>query len=270
MHKHVGANRRRRHGEKRRAAGRAMGKAASGLLRYAKFAVIALLVCGGGIVAAVKLVPWVNRSSLFTVKTIVVDGCVRVDKAEAVRLIGIAPGMRMTQVKPAAVRQALERMPWVRRAHVARRFPSTVAIRIEERQPIALVNCGRVKYLDADGVMLPLFAATYSNLPVVSGFWPDSAGRLSETALCRVKQFLADCEASNASAAKRISQADFSLPRTVRITLEDAPAVIEINEAQTAELLRRLQQIVQGEQNAARGLPKRINLCYENLAYLQW
>jgi cell division septal protein FtsQ len=270
MHKHVGANRRRRHGAKRHTAGKAFGTMAAGLVRFAKVAAIALLVCGAGIVAAVKLVPWVNRSPLFTVKTIVVDGCLRVDKAEAVRQSGIASGMRMTQLKPAAVKKALERMAWVRRAHVARRFPSTVAIRIEERQPIALVNCGRVRYLDADGMLLPLFAATYSNLPVVSGFMPDTTGRLGAPALGRVKQFLAGCEAANASVAKRISQVDFSTPRTVKIKLEDSPSVVEINDAQTTELLQRLQQIVQSEQNGPKGFPKRINLCYENLAYVQW
>ena len=270
MHKHVGANKRRKHGEKRRAAAHALGKMAGRFLSAGKIAAIALIVCSGGIVAAIKIVPWVNRSPLFTVKDIRVEGCMRIDKAEAVRQSGVVPGMRMMQLSPAGVKKTLERMAWVRRAHVARRFPSTVAIRIEERKPIALVNCGRVRYLDEDGVLLPLFAATYSNLPVVSGFMLDTSGRLSAAALARVKRFLADCETANASVPKRISQADFSTPRAVRIKLEDSPAMIEINDEQTPTLLRRLQQIAQSEQNGPKGLPKRINLCYENLAYVQW
>lgn len=270
MHKHVGANRRRKHGEKRRAAGKALDRMMGKFLSAGKIAAIALLVCGGGIVAAMKIVPWVNRSPLFTVKDIRVEGCMRVDKAEAVRQSGVAPGMRMMQLSPAAAQKALERIAWVRRARVVRQFPSTVMIRLEERKPIALVNCGRVRYLDEDGVLLPLFTATYSNLPVVSGFMPDTSGRLSAAALARVKRFLDDCATADASVAKRISQVDFSTPRAVRIKLEDSPAVIEINDAQTATLLRRLQQIAQSEQNGPKGLPKRINLCYENLAYVQW
>jgi cell division septal protein FtsQ len=270
MHKHVGANRRRKHGEKRRAAGKALGRMMGKVLSAGKIAAIALLVCGGGIVAAMKFVPWVNRSPLFTVKDIRVEGCMRVDKAEAVRQSGVAPGMRMMKLSPAVAQKALERNAWVRRARVARQFPSTVVIRLEERKPIALVNCGRVRYLDEDGVLLPLFTATYSNLPVVSGFMPDTSGRLSAVALARVKRFLIDCESADASVAKRISQVDFSTPRAVRIKLEDSPAVIEINDAETPTLLRRLQQIAQSEQNGPKGLPKRINLCYENLAYVQW
>jgi cell division protein FtsQ len=239
-------------------------------LSAGKIAAIALLVCGGGIVAAMKVVPWINRSPLFTVKEIRVEGCMRVDKDEAVRQSGIAPGMRMMQLSPAAVRKAIERNAWVRRARVVRQFPSTVVIRLEERKPIALVNYGRVRYLDEDGVLLPLFTATYSNLPVVSGFLPDTSGRLSAAALARVKRFLNDCETANAAVAKRISQVDFSTPCAVRIKLEDSPAVVEINDAQTPALLRRLQQIAQSEQNGPKGLPKRINLCYENLAYVQW
>ena len=270
MHKHVGANRRRKHGEKRRAAGKTLGRIAGRFLPAGKIAAVALLVCGGGIVAAVKLVPWINHSPLFTVKEIHVEGCVRVDGTEAVRQSGIAPGMRMMKLSPAAAQKAIERIAWVRRARVVRQFPGTVVIRLEERKPIALVNCGRVRYVDEDGVLLPLFAATYSNLPVVSGFLPDPSGHLPAAALARVKRFLLDCESADASVAKRISQVDFSAPRAVRIKLEDSPSMIEINDEQTPTLLRRLQQIAQSEQNGPKGLPKRINLCYENLAYVQW
>jgi cell division protein FtsQ len=270
MHKHVGANSRRKHGEKRRAAGKTLGRIAGRFLSAGKISAVALLVCGGGIVAAIKIVPWVNQSPIFTVKNIRVEGCMRVDGTEAVRQSGIAPGMRMMKLSTAAARMAIERIAWVRRARVVRQFPGTVVIRLEERKPIALVNCGRVRYLDEDGVLLPLFAATYSNLPVVSGFLPDTSGRLGATALARVKRFLTDCESAEGSVAKRISQVDFSAPRAVRIKLEDSPAMIEINDEQTPTLLRRLQQIAQSEQNGPKGLPKRINLCYENLAYVQW
>jgi cell division septal protein FtsQ len=270
MHKRVGANRRRKHSEKRHAAGKALGRMTARFLSAGKFAAIALLVCGGGIAAAIKLVPWINSSPLFTVKTILVEGCMRVDKAEVLRQSGLARGMRMMQLKPAAVQKALEQNAWVRRARVSRQFPNVVAVRLEERRPIALINCGRVWYLDQDGVLLPLFAATYSNLPVVSGFLPDTAGRLGAVALARVKRFLSDCETASAAVAKRISQVDFSTPFVVRIKLEDSPAVVEMNDAQTPALLPRLQQIAQSEQNDPKGLPKRINLCYENLAYVQW
>jgi cell division protein FtsQ len=270
MHKRVGANRRRKHGEKRQAAGKALGRMAARLASAGKIAAVALLVCGGGIAAAMKLVPWINRSPMFTVKTVLVEGCMRVDKAEVLRQSGLTRGMRMMQIRPAAAQKAIEQNAWVRHARVLRRFPNTVVVRLEERVPIALVNCGRVWYLDQDGALLPLFAATYSNLPVVSGFLPDTTGRLGPAALARVKRFLADCETAGAAAAKRISQVDFSAPFAVRIKLEDSPAVVEINDAKTPELLWRLQQIAQSEQNGPKGLPKRINLCYENLAYVQW
>ena len=44
MHKHVGANKRRKHGEKRRAAGKVLGRMAGRFLSAGKIAAIALLV----------------------------------------------------------------------------------------------------------------------------------------------------------------------------------------------------------------------------------
>lgn len=270
MHKRVGANKRRWHGEKRRRAARTAGRALAKGLSVSKVLAIAVCVCGAGIFAAVKIVSWMNRSPVFTVSALRVEGNMRVDKAEAIRLSGLHAGMRMMEIKPPAAARAVLQSLWARRVHVVRRFPNTVVIRIEERKPIALVNAGRVRYMDDEGLLLPLFCGTYSNLPVVSGFRPDTAGRLPGEALARVKRFIDECGQANQAFAKRISQIDFSKAPRIRLKLEDFPAAVEMNESQARLAAGRLRQIVESAQEETKGLPKRINLCYENLAYVQW
>ncbi len=268
MHKRMGANRRRIHGERRRALGKAVKKAVTKGASFSTIAIIAVCVIGGAVFAAVKLVSWMNRSPLFVVSNIRVEGAMRVDTMDAVRMSGITPGMRMTAIRPAVCEKALEANAWVRRAHVERHLPNTITIRLEEREPIALVNTGRVRYMDKDGVLLPLFCGTYSRLPVVSGLTLDAPGRCAAGAVERVQRFLDDC--NDEPLAKRISQIDFSKETMVRIRLEDFPAVVELSESQMRAEMRRLGQLVESARQDPKGAPKRINLCYENLAYVQW
>jgi cell division septal protein FtsQ len=265
VHKRIGANKRKRNGERRHAAGGAVKKAVARAASFSAVAVVAVCVCGGAVLAAVKAIPWVRQSPLFTVATIRVEGAVRVDQAEAVRLSGIKPGMRMIAVHPRECEQNIRANAWVRRAKVARRFPNTVVIRLTERTPIALVNTGAVRYCDDCGVLLPLFSCTYSNLPVVSGLGRDSAGCIVHASVERLKRFLGDCDAEAPGIAKRISQIDFSRPSAVRLRLEDFAATVELNDAETRIGVRRLSRIA----DLAAVQPKRINLCYENLAFVE-
>ncbi|HMD69191.1 MAG TPA: FtsQ-type POTRA domain-containing protein [Chitinivibrionales bacterium] len=269
MHRRMGANKRRMHGERRHAAGSAMKKAAARAASFSTAAVIAVCVCGGAVIGAVKAVSWVNQSPLFTVATIRVEGAVRVDQAEAVRLSGIKPGMRMTAVNPRACEQGICRNAWVRGAKVSRHFPNTVVLRLTERTPIALVNAGRVRYTDDCGVLLPLFSCTYSNLPVVSGLGRDSAGCLAGASVLRLKRFLDDCNNEAPLLAKRISQIDFSQPGAVRLRMEDVDAMVEMNDAQARVGMRRLARLADVAGAGPSAQQKRINLCYENLAFVQ-
>ncbi len=53
------------------------------------------------------------------------------------------------------IRRRIEEIPWVRRVTVKRLFPRGMAIRIEERQPVAFLHLkNRIKLVDAEGVVL--------------------------------------------------------------------------------------------------------------------
>ena len=265
----MGANRRRIHGEHRHAAGNAVKKAAARAASFSTAAIIAVCVCGAAVIGAVKAVAWVNRSPLFTVATIRVEGAVRVDQAEAVRLSGIKAGMCMTAVNPGVCEQGICKNAWVRGAKVSRHFPNTVVLRLTERTPIALVNAGRVRYTDDSGLLLPLFSCTYSNLPVVSGLGRDSAGYLAGASVQRLKRFLDDCNSEAPQLARRISQLEFTQHNTVRLRMEDLGATIEMNDAEGCIGMRRLARLSDFAAAGPSALPKSINLCYENLAFVQ-
>lgn len=82
----------------------------------------------------------VGRSSVFAVDRIRVLGEDHLRAAEVVRRSGIVPGTNLLFLDARAVERRIEADPWVRDAVVSRTFPSTVTIRVVERDPVAVVE----------------------------------------------------------------------------------------------------------------------------------
>lgn len=57
---------------------------------------------------------------------------------------------------PAPWEEALEQHPLIREAHVGRRFPFTLVVRVEERAPVGLVPTPTLEPVDREGNFLPL------------------------------------------------------------------------------------------------------------------
>ena len=273
MHRRIGANRQRKHREKARAVHGTLHKALRKAFGVSRIMILAGFVCGLGAAGAFSVVSWMNRSSLFTVASIRVEGTERLTKEEIVKLSNLHPGMRMLDIRTTSVQKSIEGNAWVKSARVSRHFPGSVVITVEERSPIALVAVGRVYYVDACGKLLPLFTGTYSNLPVITGIAAstlDSTKTLAPAVFERVKKVVSECRGEDHRLLQHISLIDFSKDPLIRMKLEDESAMVEINEADFTRKLARLEMILESAQMQPKAKPKRINLCYENLAYVEW
>ncbi len=268
MHKRIGANKLKKRRESRSVS--AIKRKGRKVISFVNIFMTVVLVCGGAVFGAVRLWAWLQSSPGLTVRSVEIRGNVRTDREEIRRLSRLKDGMRMLDVKPAQAEKSIQANSWIRRAHVSRRFPDKVIVAVEERTPIALVNVGRVHYLDDEGVILPLFAATYSDLPLVSGV-ADSAGRrISQASLKRILSLVAAANGVNASLMKQVSQIDFSNGTTARIKLENSPLLIEIDDRNCLVQWKRFQELWEVFKNNPEGMPQSINLCYRNLAVAQW
>lgn len=68
------------------------------------------------------------------------------------------------------VRQKLLVQPFIKTVYVNRQFPDALLIDIVERQPIASLTGTQLRYVDAEGVLLPYMPAGIQfNVPVISG-----------------------------------------------------------------------------------------------------
>lgn len=92
--------------------------------------------------------------------------------------LGVARGDAMLDFSPEAARSRLETIAWVQRAHVERRLPSTILVRIEERRPFAIwQNGGRFVIIDREGKVVAADGLDqFGPLPLLVGPGADSTG----------------------------------------------------------------------------------------------
>jgi cell division protein FtsQ len=96
-------------------------------------------------VLAVQLAPYVNRP----VTRIRVDGhFAHLTPGRIAAAAGVQPGTRLFAVDLPQLRAQVEVLPWVGHAHVARVWPQGVAIRVDEREPVA--RWGAAGLVDAE------------------------------------------------------------------------------------------------------------------------
>lgn len=91
----------------------------------------------------------------FTVEDVLVEGRVHSDPAIIKALINVQPGDPFFAFDPKEARALLEDIAWVDRAHVERRWPDTIYIRLEERVPLALWQQDKkLRLLDTKGTVI--------------------------------------------------------------------------------------------------------------------
>lgn len=107
----------------------------------------------------------------FRVNNILVEGRYETDPDVLRAIINLNRGDPIFAFDPAETREMIERLSWVREAHVERRLPDTIYVGIVERQPIALwQHKNKLRVIDAEGVTLTdKLSANQKTLPIVVG-----------------------------------------------------------------------------------------------------
>jgi cell division protein FtsQ len=92
--------------------------------------------------------------------------------------LGVSRGDPILDFSPEAARTRIETIAWVQRAHVERRLPGTILVRIEERRPFAIwQNNARFVIIDREGRVVAADGLDqFGPLPLLVGPGADSAG----------------------------------------------------------------------------------------------
>jgi cell division protein FtsQ len=131
---------------------------------------------GVGVLGAAVLLALAWRwHETLPLRRVAVTGTVRADSAEVVRLAALPDSAALYDLDPALIADRVQRAPWIQKARVRRLPTGTLAIRVEERVPAALVvrADGRPShYLDREGYSLPLRPGDPFDVPLLRGALP--------------------------------------------------------------------------------------------------
>jgi len=107
----------------------------------------------------------------FSVENILVEGRMHSDPDVLRAVLNVERGDPIFAFDPKDARDLLERISWVREAHVERRLPDTIYIGLIEREPMALWQSkGKIRVIDPEGVTLTdLKIAPYKDLIIIVG-----------------------------------------------------------------------------------------------------
>jgi cell division septal protein FtsQ len=128
-------------------------------------------------------------SPLFCIKDIdhiEIEGARRLSRSLLLEQSKLAPGASLLAIRPGQVERALMTHPWIAKAEVSRKWPKSLHLTIQERDPVALVQFGEeLLYMDRQGMIFkPLSPGDPHNFPVITGLTPDQfkhpAGELPE------------------------------------------------------------------------------------------
>lgn len=100
-----------------------------------------------------------------------VRGRLRTPSDAILAALQVKQGQPLLAFDPYAARQALEALPWIRKAEVERHLPNLVRVTLEERVPLALWQLdGVISVIDDRGVIIPGVAPEdFAELPLVVG-----------------------------------------------------------------------------------------------------
>lgn len=157
-----------------------------------------------------------TTSPAFAIEHIEIEGLSRMERAELLAAAGIQEGRNVFERSPSEVQDRLQKHPWIAEARVTRRLPGSYAIKVRERDPVALLvvePCGSkpstlgegesgcddgsaLYLLSDDGKLFKRFDAKDPvDLPVVTGISRERFGNdpeFPQTILLEVAQLIHD------------------------------------------------------------------------------
>ncbi len=131
------------------------------------------IACGSGLLlasGALLTVQVLLDSGYFEVRQIRVEQQVRVTEGDILEASDIKLGDSMFDLELYMIGRKIEEHPWIAKAYVERVFPDQVVIRVEERQPRAIIDLDYLYYVDKGGAVFKMLdAGDQLNYPVITG-----------------------------------------------------------------------------------------------------
>lgn len=269
----VGANRRQKKLEQRKSRVSKVRKNAPRTVR-AVLAVVVLATLATALVWGARIgMARLAVSGLMALKDVTVRGNERVATADILALVNLKKGSSLMSMSTEKIATVVQNNPWVEKVRVRRWLGGKVSISVTERTPEALVSCGKVYLMDNEGVLLDLQRASSLDMMLVSGLRDtvDSHGRhrLVPSEFERYRSLCAAARRSSSAWADYLGQIHFGNDETVQITIKGYPLSVIMSTRDAGKRMNQLWHLVETYAHGGEPGAQRINLCYQNLAYVE-
>jgi cell division protein FtsQ len=178
-----------------------------------------LVACALAAALLAGLAAWaVSWSTLLDVRTVEVVGTHRVTIEEVKAAAAVPLGRPLARLDTVAVGRRVEQISWVADVSVIRRWPHTVRIVVEERQPAVAVPApggGGFLLVDRTGFVVATLAEQPAGVPLIVGM---DATTLGEAGVDAVVETLA---AVPAKVRAKVTEVAAPSPNSVTLTLRD-------------------------------------------------
>lgn len=172
---------------------------------------------GGGLILSL-LVAAAYLTPMLSISKIEVVGVNRVDAEEIIKRLNPVIGVSLTTVSEEQVTSMLEEFALIDTVALESRPPNTLLVRIQERQPIAIVRTSGKDFLyDAAGIQIAE-ATEKDSLPMLKGVGNPSGSKKFETCIKILLEMpstlfeeLQTVELSGSSAVLRVRNYDFDV-----------------------------------------------------------
>jgi len=187
----------------------------------------------------ITLFVYAYTSDRFTVRTITFYGCVHQDPhrlEDAIR--GDFP-KNLLRIDLQALRDRLEREPWIKSVEIRRILPSELVIHVHERSPTVILEMnGELMLADDEGLLLDKYDPKYGKLDMpifkgIVGSSPEEYALHQDENADRVKvglNMLKELEAGSSMFTRDISEVDLSDRSNIRILLIDDTAELYLGD----------------------------------------
>lgn len=205
------------------------------------------------------------------IERIEVRGSLALVPDELLHRFGLSLPMTLGELRKQCREKIGAAQPWIEKIQVVRSRGGTATVCVSERTPIALLQSGSVRLVDAEGYLLPLRPGVTYDLPLVSGLRDSVAGsgvhRLHGRDQHRLSAFSDELNRCDTAFTRAVSQMDFRGDGRVLLSFQKSPTVVVVHEGAAAEGFDRLTRIL--ATIAAEATPARMIDCsYGTIAFV--
>jgi cell division protein FtsQ len=202
--------------------------------RIRRSLVIAAVACviGGSAMTAYSYGMHSWRFRLDSSDNIQVTGVQNASRAQIMDVVGADIGRNIFFVPLDERKKQLEQIPWVESATVMRLMPNRLAIRIQERTPVAFAQIGsKITLIDSNGVVLGMPANRQKkySFPVIEGI-ADTEPLSSRAAVMKIyNRLVRELDSEGAHYSQDLSEVDLSDPEDVKVIANTTGAAVTIH-----------------------------------------